>query len=382
VAALANYDAVKTVIGAADMSVLLVRIADRLRTVSGGRKIYRATDTALAWNVDAEHYELDDTLNGLKAVMRSPIEVAGRRIDAHPTFGVAEAGAVAEALHAAALATKEGRSWRYHQHAERAVLEEQVSLMGELDQAIERGELEVLYQPKLDLRSDQTASVEALVRWNHPERGMLRPDSFIPLAEQSDRIAGLTLYVLRTAIADLRDWCERGLVLKTAVNISARLISSPQFVSDAASMLLAADLLRERIIFEVTESATMDDPDAAVAALHRFRELGIAISMDDYGTGQSSLTYLRNLPLSELKIDRSFVQFAHRDRNDSLLVRSTVQLAHSLDLQVVAEGVEDEECLAFLRRIGCDLAQGYHIGRPMDAAQLRAYLLDEEQRAA
>lgn len=254
--------------------------------------------------------------------------------------------------------------------------------MGELDEAISRHELLVLYQPKLALGSGRIASVEALIRWEHPERGFLRPDSFIPLAEQNDRIADLTLYVLHQTIEDVRTWGRQGLSLDAAINISARLVSEPSFIAAAEAILLEIGPLCQRLIFEVTESAAMDNPDAAIEALHLFRKLGVAISMDDYGTGQSSLTYLKTLPLTELKIDRSFVQFAHRDRNDALLVRSTVQMAHELGLQVVAEGVEDEACLDFLRRIECDYAQGYLIGKPMPAADLGALVFEKECRAA
>ena len=365
-----NFDALTSVIDADHVGFLINRVADRLRTISAEATIYRTGDRTLAWNNTIEHYELEDALLGLKAIMRSPIEIGGRHYDINLTCGIAEAGALAHAAHAASRAHENGVPWEYNEQAERAALAQQLSLMGELDQAVAGGELQVLYQPKLELRSDRIASVEALIRWNHPTRGFLRPDSFIPLAEQSDRIADLTLYVLAQAIDDLKTWCAQDLTLKAAINISARLVSSPAFIAAAENILQRTGVPRERLIFEVTESAAIDNPEAAVVALDRFRALGIAISMDDYGTGQSSLTYLRNLPLSELKIDRSFVQYAYRDPNDGLLVRSTVQLAHSLGLQVVAEGVEDEECLTFLREIECDLAQGYHIGKPMEAARI------------
>lgn len=377
-----DFDALKSVIDPNAVGILTNRLADRLSMGIGNGVIYRLNDRVLAWTAFCEHYELEDTLLGMKGIMRSPIEIGGRRVDVNLAYGIAEAGNLMQAVHAASVAQREGLHWRYHQHAERAALEQQLSLMGEMDQAIENGELQVLYQPKLNLQEDRITSVEALVRWNHPARGFLRPDSFIPLAEQNDRIADLTMYVLERTIADLGEWHSRGLVIKAAVNISARLVTSASFIAAAETTLNRFGVPRDRLIFEVTESAAMDDPEAAVAALNRFRALGVTISMDDYGTGQSSLTYLKNLPLSELKIDRSFVQFAHRDQNDGLLVRSTVQLAHSLGLQVVAEGVEDEECLDFLRQIECDLAQGYHIGKPMEADKLAELALRPTALAA
>lgn len=365
-----DFDTLKSVIGAENVGPFIDRLAERLRATGCGEVIYRVDDRMLAWESFAQHQDLQDRLADLKRALRKPVEVGGRRVDVAMVFGIAESGALTQAAQAASVAQREGTSWRYHERAERAALEQQVSLMGELDAAIERDELEVLYQPKLDLAANCINSAEALVRWHHPERGYLRPDSFIPLAEQTDRIADLTLYVLRRTILDLQAWGAQDLVMKAAVNISARLVSSQQFIQAAERMLQGTGIPHDRLIFEVTESATMKDPEGAVAALNRFRELGIAISMDDYGTGQSSLTYLKNLPLSELKIDRSFVQHAHLERNDALLVRSTVQLAHSLGLRVVAEGVEDLECLEFLREIKCDFAQGYYVAKPMRADDL------------
>lgn len=381
-AMIGDYDALKSVVGTDQAGVLAARLAERLASAGAAARIYRIDDRALAWHSPLPHYELTDALLGLRTVMRSPLEVAGRRIDVNLAFGIAENGAVAEAMLAASTALREGTAFSYHEAAGQAALAQQVSLMGELDQAILAGELRVFYQPKLELATDTISSVEALIRWDHPQRGFLRPDSFIPLAEQSDRIDDLTLHVLDRTIADLREWCGRGLVVKAAVNISARLLSSRHFIAAAEQILAATGVPRDRLIFEVTESATIEDPAAAVEALHRFRALGITISMDDYGTGQSSLTYLRTLPLSELKIDRSFVQWAHRDQNDALLVRSTVQLAHELGLKVVAEGVEDAECLAFLRDAGCDYAQGYLVGKPVTAAELVERLLQEARQAA
>lgn len=371
-AKIADFDALKSVVGSEHVGDLINRLADRLRSNGCGPVVYRSGDRVLAWNSDARHYELEGQLARLKAVMRLPVEVAGRRVDVAMAFGIARIGALAEATHAASVAQSASAAWHYHQEAEQAAIAQQTSLMGELDAAIGTGALQVFYQPKLHLGSDAITSVEALVRWNHPDRGLLRPDTFIPLAERNDRIADLTLYVLRQTIADLQEWCVRGLVLKAAVNISARLITSHEFLRAAENVIRETEVPRDRLIFEVTESATMSDPDLAVAALERFSAMGIGISMDDYGTGQSSLTYLRTLPLTELKIDRSFVQHAHIEKNDALLVRSTIELAHSLGLQVVAEGVEDAECLAFLRAAGCDFAQGYLVGKPMRNEEITA----------
>ncbi len=365
-----EYDTIRAVIGRDEFATLAHRIVDRLRVAGCDLPVYRVDDRVLAWTTDLELYELEDQLAGLRALMRSPVEIAGRRLDTSLYFGIAEAGAIGGAIHAASQAMRQKEPWRYHEDAQSAALAQQISLMGELDEGVENGQLQVFYQPKVDLRSDDIASVEALIRWQHPTRGFLRPDMFIPLAEENDRIADLTLFVLRRTIDDLLHWCERGVVIGAAINISAKLLTSPSFTQRAHAILRESGVPRNRLTFEVTESAEMQDPEKSREALLKLCALGVSISMDDYGTGQSTLSYLKNLPLSELKIDRSFVQFAHTNKGDAMLVRSTVQLAHELGLKVVAEGVEDAECLHFLKSIQCDYAQGYLIGKPMTAVQL------------
>jgi len=371
-AMIGEFDALRAVVGQRDLAALFTRIVDRLKISGCDGIIYRIDDRCLAWLPGLELYELEDQLTGLHAIMRSPLEVAGKRVDVTLSFGIADSDTIDGATHAANVATYKNDIWRYHEDAQSEALAQQISLLGELDEGVESGQMQVFYQPKLDLVDNRIASGEALVRWEHPTRGFLRPDVFIPLAEENDRITDLTLFVLRRTIEDLSAWCARGLVIGAAVNISAKLITSKPFVERARALLTRSGVPRDRLTFEVTESAELEDLEGAREGLLEFRELGVTISMDDYGTGRSSLSYLKKLPLSELKIDRSFVQFAHTNSGDAMLVRSTVHLAHELGLRVVAEGVEDEECLAFLKSIQCDYAQGYLIGKPMTAADLAA----------
>jgi EAL domain-containing protein (putative c-di-GMP-specific phosphodiesterase class I) len=211
---------------------------------------------------------------------------------------------------------------------------------------------------------------------------MLSPDHFIPQLEKANRIAGMTLHVVRSAIVDLKSWAASGHALTVAVNLSAILLEAPSFLEDLERELEESGVDPRLLTFEVTESAAMHAPDVAAAALARFKQLGIAISMDDYGTGQSTLTYLKRLPLDELKIDRSFVENAHLNRSDAVLVRSTINLAHELGLKVVAEGVETDECLKFLRSAGCDLAQGYLISSPVAAKALIELVKTQQRKAA
>jgi EAL domain-containing protein (putative c-di-GMP-specific phosphodiesterase class I) len=286
------------------------------------------------------------------------------------------------ASRAASHAADEGRLWHAHEDAEAAIIEQRVSLMGELEEAIDERQVKLVYQPKLKLSTNRIESVEALMRWEHPTRGFMRPDLFIPLAEETGRIDRLTLFAIESAIGQLREWCEQDLVISVAVNISANLIASERFVSAAEYLLGEMRVPHERLIFEITESAAMSDPELAAANLERFCKLGVLISIDDYGTGQSTLSYLQKVPLKELKIDRAFVQHAHENRSDGLMVRSTIELAHSLGLRVVCEGIEDEACLDFLRENGCDYAQGYFISRPVDAGALTPMLTKQKRKEA
>lgn len=379
VAAIGNFDNLRTVLGERAGRDLMLRLVDRLRLGTG--TVYRLGDRLLGFAIDRD-VDLVEHFAGLRALLLQPVEVAGRQVDAAVHIGVADDGGtigdrLANASRAADEAVAEGRFWQCSV-VDLVAIERQLILMGELDQAIASGEITVHYQPKLMLSTDRIASAEALVRWAHPTRGMIRPDLFIPLAEQADRIAPLTLCVLDRVIEDLASWRAQGLDLTVAVNMSARLVGTPEFSAAVKEVILSGRVPPEALILEVTESATLSDPERAIAALREWRALGVAISMDDYGTGQSTLTYLRELPLAELKIDRSFVQHAHRNEADAVMVRSTVDLAHDLGLRVVAEGIEEEGCLAFLRDIGCDVAQGYLIGRPVPAGDLLALLSERE----
>ncbi|WP_298282689.1 EAL domain-containing protein [Novosphingobium sp.] len=386
VAVIGNYERIASGLGGQSMAALVQRVHDRIATVISDGTIYRLDDRILAWRL-RDRDDLDRQIATLRTFMLSPVEVAGKRVDVTLGMGFAAEGNNSSAYHvidnamlAAAHAIADGTIWREYGAADADTVDLELSLLGELDEAVEQGEIFLLYQPKLDLRSNRIVSVEALVRWQHPVRGFLRPDIFIPLAERNDRIGGLTLHVLSLALADLQKWHADARDLTCAVNISAKLLTEPAFLGRLQALITASGINPQWLTLEVTESAAMHDPDVAAAALRSFRDMGIAISMDDYGTGQSTLSYLKQLPLSELKIDRSFVQFAHQNRGDGALVRSTIDLAHELGLKVVAEGVEDTECLAFLTSVGCDMAQGYLISKPVPAADISA--MTGTQRAA
>jgi EAL domain-containing protein (putative c-di-GMP-specific phosphodiesterase class I) len=224
--------------------------------------------------------------------------------------------------------------------------------------------------------------VEALVRWHHPERGAVPPDEFIPLAENSGLIAELTSYVLDTALATLAGWRAAGHDIRMAVNLSARHLSDLALPRQVAEALARHDVPPAALVLEVTETAILSDParvDVVIAAL---RAQGVAIAVDDYGTGHASLGYLKRLEIDELKVDRSFVSDMRRNHQDFVIVRSTIALARDLGLRVVAEGIEDAETAVSLADLGCDVGQGYHLGRPTSAALVLQRLTDDERAAA
>jgi diguanylate cyclase (GGDEF)-like protein len=249
-----------------------------------------------------------------------------------------------------------------------------LALIGELRHAMEVDQLVLHYQPKATLASGRVEAVEALVRWRHPELGLLYPDRFVPLVEQTDLIDKLTEWVLRRALGDLGALGPAADNVTVAVNVSARNLGRPGFADLVVESLAAADVSAHRLVIEITETALLTDPDGAVAVLTRLDTLGVKVSIDDFGCGQTSLGYLSTLPIHELKIDRSFIGDMLANPAHAAIVRSIVDLGHNLDLHVVAEGVESSEVWESLRASGCDAAQGYLLARPMPVELLRVWL--------
>jgi diguanylate cyclase (GGDEF)-like protein len=258
---------------------------------------------------------------------------------------------------------------------------ENLSLMGELRGGIQRGELQLHFQPKIGLGANKMIGAEALVRWIHPKHGFLPPDRFIPLAEESGAIHHLTDWALGSGIHHAKRWRESGLDLKLAVNLSVRDLLNKNLPDLTQRLLSESGMTGDRLILEITESAIMSDPDAAMAVLRRLADQGIKLSVDDFGTGHSSFAYLRKLPISELKIDKSFVLNLSKNSADQTIVRTIVDLAHGLDLKVTAEGVEDEDAYNLLAEFGCDVGQGYFMSRPLTLEKFEAFARDSAYAA-
>ncbi len=252
-----------------------------------------------------------------------------------------------------------------------------LSLVNDLKIAIEGDQLQLFYQPKLDINTGVVRDLEALIRWHHPEDGMIPPDAFIGIAEQTGQIDALTRWVIREAARQYNAWVAEGLTLSIAVNISAENLKNQNFTTELQEIWQEFSLPMDALALEITESAVVSDPVSAIGMLCDIQDQGIKLSIDDYGTGYSSLAQLKQLPVDELKIDRSFVDKVYSDPDDQIIVRSTIRMAHDMGLSVVAEGIEDAETLEWLEEQGCDKAQGYFISRPAPAAEMSQWLKEK-----
>ena len=249
-----------------------------------------------------------------------------------------------------------------------------LTLLGELRHAVEQEQFVLYYQPKVDLKNFQVNGVEALIRWNHPREDLLLPDTFIPLLEQTGMIRSLTPWVLNESLRQGQLLQDQGLPITISMNLSVRDLQDPYLAEAFAEQLEALQISPRWLELEITESAVMTEPERALEVLTRLSQMGLRIAIDDFGTGYSSLSYLKKLPVNTIKIDKSFVIGMVRDENDAAIVRTSIDLAHNLKLEVVAEGVENEETLKRLAELGCDTAQGHYISRPLSADDLSTWL--------
>ena len=318
----------------------------------------------------------------LLRTLEAPLTLDGHAVDVRASVGITaspehghESSTLMRQADIAMYAAKRNNRgivvWdeKYNQHGH-----ERLSLMSDLRKAVDGNELALVYQPKVSLAGGPAHAVEALVRWHHPTRGVVPPIDFIPFAEQTGYIRAITQWVLTQGIAQCATWRAEGLQINVSINLSARDVMDNTLPDRVAALLQVHGCAAQWISLEITESAILDDPGHAVENLKRLSALGCKLSIDDYGTGYSSLAYLRRLPLNELKIDKSFVIGMVRDASDNVIVRSTIELAHNMGLVVVAEGVEDEATLERLRTLGCDIVQGFYLSRPLAADLVAAWM--------
>jgi len=255
---------------------------------------------------------------------------------------------------------------------------QKTSLTADLRQAINEDQLFLLYQPKIDLESGRVTGVEALVRWQHPQLGIVLPDQFIPLAEETGMITQLTHSVSHKVLQQCQAWTRGGMRTTIAMNLSMWDLQDNDFADRMSGLLSSYGVSPSQIALEVTETAVMNNASRVIDALNSMRKMGLWISIDDFGTGYSSLAYLKNLPVNEIKIDRSFVTKMSEDKKDTLIVQSIIDLAHKFGLKVVAEGVEDRKTKEMLENLNCDTAQGYYISRPVSPIEFRSWLSTRE----
>lgn len=375
-AGIERFEAIRDGIGLAATNEMICNTAKSIaRHVDS--PIYRIAPDVLAWLMsDKEDPETAPSLNDVQSALRNPVITTAGPIDVTLSLGLArgDSGQVAvlrieHAQSAIRRARSLGKSREWYSASD-PQLRRELSMMSELRGAMEHGRLSLVYQPKLSLATGRIADAEALIRWSDADGHQLPPDRFIPLAEATGVIHEVTAFALQAAANDLKRWARNGTVMRVAVNVSALDLTGPDFVEKVIGILSHTGVPPEQLTLEITESALMRSATDVAAMLTSLRERGIRLSVDDYGTGQSTLSYLKHLPVHELKIDKAFVTSLGHNENDRIMVRSTIDLAHELGLEVVAEGIEDGQTLEVLRQLGCDYAQGYFISPPVRPDEL------------
>jgi diguanylate cyclase (GGDEF)-like protein/PAS domain S-box-containing protein len=320
----------------------------------------------------------------MQVAIESPIILHGVELSLEASIGVAlypDDGEDVETLLKCAdsamyHAKTEKSGWALYDSSRARQDTARLTIMSELRQALDRGELVLYYQPKAVLATGEVHGVEALLRWNHPVRGLVGPDEFIPVAQRTGLIKPLTRYVIDEALRQCRAWLDDGLRLAVAVNLSPANLVDSELPTHVAGLLERWNVEPDLLELEITESAMLTDPPRTKLILERLSDMGLRLSIDDFGTGYSSLASLRRMPVTEIKIDRSFVMHMDEDEDDATIVRSTIDLGRNLGLDVVAEGVETEQAWNRLTALGCTAAQGYYLSRPVPAAELQTWLLD------
>jgi diguanylate cyclase (GGDEF)-like protein len=363
---------------------LLVEVGNRLRDV--------APQGALVARMGGDEFAVLVRLPGaaaahaegtaLQSALEEPVDIEGLSIDVGASVGIAlfpdhavDGVTLLQRAEVAMYAAKRAvRQVQTYLPTMDSLSVRRLSLVSELRRAIDEEQLQVYYQPKVSLSDQEFVGVEALVRWHHPEHGVVDPDDFIPVAEHTGMIGALTAYVLESALRQCRAWLDDGRQLHVAVNLSVRSLIDADFPDQVDYLLRETRVPPSMLTLEITESSVMSDIDRALPTLHRLREHGVRLSVDDFGTGHSSLTYLRRLPVTEVKIDKAFVLNMATDSGDLAIVRAIVDLGRHLGLTVVAEGVESEVAYTLLREMGCDMVQGFLLSRPVPYERLETWI--------
>ena len=365
--------------------LVIERVGKRLRTVlREGDQVARLGGDEFAMllpNVQAKD-SVAGAAQRIQQALSEPFSVGGLALKVEASIGSAlyptdvdKAGKLLQAADVAMYAAKKAHTGHeFYSPDQHQYTPARLGLVAQLNRAMEGRELVLHYQPKARLATGTVEGVEALARWNHPQRGLLFPDEFIPVTEHTSMIRPLTVHFLETALEQVETWSSQGIELNVAVNLSAQLLLDLQLPREIGRMLSRVGAASSKLEVEITESAIMSDPRRARRVLDRMREMGIRVAIDDFGTGYSSLVSLKQLPVSTIKVDKSFVMNMEADPDDAAIVRSTVALGHNLGLEVVAEGVETPGAWRELQGMGADYAQGYYLSKALPAEQFNRWL--------
>ncbi len=382
-----NYEEIVATLPPNSEQKLVDQIVSRLSLGGAERVLYQGDGGIFAW-FEEPTAPFGNHLDALHTVFRNPARLGKLSADLSVTFGVevgsgrSLANRLASALVAAEEAAHDGLKWKFHDPETLENASWKLSMLSQLDEAIDRGEVWVAYQPKLDIATRRIVGAEALARWTHPDKGPIAASEFVAAAEQHNRIGKLTDFVLENAVATGSQISRRGGDFDIAVNLSARLLTDKGFTLRLSALLARHGLAPQYLTLELTETAALAGSGEGLEMISRLRDLGVNIAIDDYGTGLSTLEYLKKIPATEIKIDQSFVKGMVDNRSDRLMVQSTIELAHSLGRKVVAEGVEHREILDLLIEMKCDIAQGFAVGRPMSLETLTKRISTDRKRSA
>jgi EAL domain-containing protein (putative c-di-GMP-specific phosphodiesterase class I)/HAMP domain-containing protein len=372
-----TLDQVNYVLGSDIAHDATAMFAERLKNFPQGTLCARLGDNLFA----VAYYQDKMDLVGLEERLRTPIihedyeiEIDYRRGNSINTPDITPADGLQRAWAALYRAVETGPQITSYDPKQDEPNADSLTMMGEMRRGLQTDEFELYVQPKIDLKTRKTIEAEGLIRWFHETRGFVPPDNFIPIAEKTGKVRLITNWVLKRGCEMVRDWRSKEIGARLAINLSVKDLTDQTLPSRLMVLIRRYKLTPNDLAIEITESALMADPETALKVLHRLKEAGFHMSIDDFGTGYSSLEYLRNLPVNEIKIDRSFVQNIAENKSDQIIVKATIELAHGLNMTVTAEGVEDEESLNILTELGCDTAQGYHIARPLAQSDFEHFM--------
>jgi diguanylate cyclase len=382
-----NFATLRRHLGRPRADALVLDVAARIAELLPDVRILTAGRALIEIGFERESPEAGVAdIDRLRKVLARPFDLDGEIYTLQMQFGVAAAPCEecddVRLTEAAESALEQARSEKKVVILDLSRVDlafDRLTLMRELPRAIANGEMFLQYQPKVHVRRQEIASAEALVRWQHPQRGLILPGDFISVAEEAGEIGALTMWTLRQVIADQKRLAADGHDLTLFLNISGMLLADAEFVKEACAVVIASGA---KLGFEITETAVIRDPDSAIEHLQTFADIGVRLAIDDYGAGLSSLAYLKRLPAKELKIDKMFVMQLTSSNRDPLIVRSTIDLAHALEMEVTAEGVETPSSLALLSVMGCDMVQGFLLSRPLGFDAFSKYLADEAHLAS